>query len=186
MNDELWPIVSSAVTAAIGGGIALLTAYATNRANAVRERERHDRDMAKHREEMLRSRGEELYILFDQWSTDLQAHAYLHGSWISGRISRNEALEMVEKNIPPGRAIGRIELLTAAYFPTVKRYLAKFLKARDAANYIVGEQERRIRNSRVPEGSNSTFEDYQAACLDIDEAADAVKFAIVAELEKIQ
>lgn len=186
MTDDVWPIMSSAITAAMGGGIALLTAYVTNRANTVRERERHSRDMAKHREEILRSRGEELYTLFDQWSTDLQAHTVIHGSWISGKISRIEALDLFEKETSPGRALGRIELLAAAYFPTVKSQLAEFLKARDAANEIVGEYERQIRNDRVLTALKSPFREYQTACLKIAKGDEAVKLAILTELQKIR
>lgn len=137
MPDAWLPLISSVIGAAVGGTVAMLTARMTNRSNAVRERERYAAEQAKHRTDLLRSRAEELYILFDKWETDLSLYHMSQYSWISGKLTRAQALDMTNKHLPKERTTGRMEMLIHAYFQDVHVTYLSFLASRDNANKVI-------------------------------------------------
>ncbi|MCZ8408178.1 hypothetical protein O9649_10295 [Achromobacter dolens] len=149
MPEGLLALISPAISAAVGGAISMLTVYLTNRSNTARELERHKNELAKHRIELRRTRGEELFVLFDKWATDLHITHYAQHSWVSGIIQRQEGLDLLQKHMPGERTVGRIDMLLRTYFPEAIPAYEHFLKGRNSVNTIAATCEQQASTGEV-------------------------------------
>ncbi|MGE7085664.1 YtxH domain-containing protein [Achromobacter insuavis] len=176
---EAWvPLISTLIGAAVGGTVAMLTARMTNRSNAAREKERYAAEQTKHRTDLIRSRAEELYVLFEKWEADLKVYQFSQFSWICGKISRAEALDVASKHMPTDRNTGRMEMLVQAYFPEVSPAYASFLASRDMVNSVMAACGQ---HAGTPEATART----RAAMEESHERGAAVRQAILRQLRSL-
>lgn len=119
MNEQtpiLIPILASVIT----GLVALLAVFITNRFNLEKLRLEHAIDSDKTKSEVLRDRGEELYVGLSQWIEETsKIHLGLAGV-MTGNYGYKEFLVEVEKtNEKLSLGLSRLEMIVNIYFPEV-------------------------------------------------------------------
>ena len=125
------------LSAAVGGTVALASVYFTNRANMKRFDMEIERGEKRRRAEVLRDRGEDLYMLSEQWLINLAINYLGEARVMQGKLTYNQHLDLAhsqtEKN--PGN-FQRIALLIDVYFPSTRKAYDDVLLARTTLNKI--------------------------------------------------
>lgn len=178
MTDEqlidLVKTVSPLLGGGLGGGIALLGVSLTNRF-----------DTKKRRQEMLRVRGEELYILNEKWLNGLTGYFLRRASVMQGKSTYNEALDLdiAEGSRPQPHDFSRLEMLIDVYFPATRPAYDRVTAGRAALNKIASEHKRAYEKGDLD--GQGYLKPFQQAMKDVDEAGKALKEAILSELRSI-
>jgi hypothetical protein len=137
MAERYLTLITALLAAALGGGIALLTSYLTNRANLSRLKMELDHQSHQRKSELLRERGEELYELVDKWLKGLFGF-YLNRSFVmQGKISLDQSLDLeIQARKERTDNFGRIEMLIDVYFPTVRAQYDAVIAGRSELNNV--------------------------------------------------
>jgi hypothetical protein len=128
---------------AVGGAIAVFSVWLTNRSSAARERLKLDHDAAQRNAQLLRERGEELYVLVDKLLNEVAAYYIGRDSVMQGKLSYNQCLEMEiasRKENPVN--FSRVRLLIEVYFPTAREAYARTAGEREKFDKIAREHRR--------------------------------------------
>jgi len=130
--------LSAAVSAVVGAVVALVAVFLTNRANAKSAKTTRDHELHLRRQDLLRSRGEELYTLFELWLNRLVGYYFVKCSIMSGKLTYNQALDLEIKNNSEVKGDHvRIEMLIDVYFPELRGEYDAVIESRERANDIV-------------------------------------------------
>jgi hypothetical protein len=138
LTDGEMTAAVGAASALIAAAVAIAAAWLTNRANAKVAAAAREHELRLHHQEVLRSRGEELYTLWQQWLNRLYGYYIVKQSVMVGKISYNDALdlEIKDRDRHDGSHV-RIEMLIEVYFPRLRDQYTKVIKMRDEANEIL-------------------------------------------------
>ncbi len=132
--------VSAAVSTLVGAAVALLAVFLTNRANAKAARATRDHELQLRNQDLLRSRGEELYTLFELWLNSLTTYYFIKCSIMSGKLTYNQGLDLEIEKSDKGRGDHvRIEMLIEVYFPELQAAYNAVIESRERANDIVSQ-----------------------------------------------
>jgi len=142
--DQYITLITALLSAALGGFVALVSVFFTNRGNTARLKIQLDSEERKRKQDLLRGRGEELYELIDKWSTALFSYYMALPLVLQGTLSYNELLDFQIKQSEKGvdGNFARIEMLIDVYFPEVRSAYDDLIKGRDKINAIVLEHKR--------------------------------------------
>jgi hypothetical protein len=122
-------LTGNSISAALGGGIALLGVYLTNRRS---EQARHV--------ETLRARGEELYALNADFIKGLSSYFMRRIAVMCGNLTYNQLLDQeIEALKGKHYDLGRIEMLIDVYFSKARPAFDRLLQAREAMSEIALE-----------------------------------------------
>lgn len=162
-----------ALSTILGGGLALLGVYLTSRS-----------DTEKRRKEMLRGRGEELYVLNEKWLNGLCGYFLRRSSVMQGKLTYDQALEL---EIAEGRRnthdFSRIEMLIDVYFPSTRPAYDRVIAGRDTLNDIASQHKRAYETGDLDGGH--FHKPFLQAMQDIDKAGKSLKEAIIKDLRSI-
>lgn len=166
-------IVKTCIATALGGGLALFGVYLTSHFDA-----------KKRRDEMLRGRGEELYVLCDKWMNGLFAYALRLSSVMQGKLTYNQALDLeIAEGKERSLDFVRIEMLIDVYFPSVRPAYDSAAKVRDSLNVIANEHKRAYSQGDVD--GTPYLEPFLKEMRRIDSASAALKGAVIQGLRSI-
>lgn len=143
------------LSAVLGAAVALVAAILTNRANARAAGEARAHELAIRRQELNRSRGEELYTLLQTWMNGLWGYFFIKSNIMSGKLTYNEGLDLeIQGNKESKGQHVRIEMLIDVYFPELRASYDVLIKHREEAHDIVHVHRERY---RVGETDGSRF-----------------------------
>lgn len=173
-------------TAALSGLFAILGVlvggFASHILSLRREREarRHQLDAA--RQDLLRSRREELYALVAKWSLLISTNNLTFSSVMQGKLDYNDANDLLIKNAKDSPLdFNRIELLIEAFCPACREAYAKCLGARTLMNQVFTEFKREY-DTRGPYQPYNQLKAYITAGTTFEAASDTLKAVIVREV----
>jgi hypothetical protein len=117
---------------ALGGGLALFGVHLSSR-----------RSEKLRREEILRTRGEELYALNADFLKGLGSYFLRRVSVMYGNLTYNQMLDQEIDDLK-GRNLnlGRMEMLVDVYFANARPSFDRMMKARDTLNEVALEHKR--------------------------------------------
>lgn len=137
MAAEYLTLLTALLAAALGGGIALLTTFLTNRANTARLQLEHSHEAKRRKSELLRERGEELYELTDKWLKILAGHYIGRSIVMQGKMTYDQFIEgAVKIGKEHNVNFGRIQMLIDVYFPAVRPQYDAVLAGRTELNRV--------------------------------------------------
>jgi hypothetical protein len=96
-DNELTAVVGF-FGAFLGAAVALIAAILTNRSNTKSALINRTHELELRRQDLNRSRGEELYTLLQKWINAIQGYYLVKGSIMSGKLTYNQGLELEIKN----------------------------------------------------------------------------------------
>jgi len=137
MTDPYVTMLTALSSAFLGGGVALLGVFLTNRSNTDRLRIQLEHESQQKKADLLRSRGEELYELSEKWLNMFAAY-YLRRSFVmQGKLTYNQCLDMdIEEGNKASGNFVRIVMLVDVYFPATRTAHEEITKAREELNKI--------------------------------------------------
>ena len=132
VSPQTIEIVKTCIATALGGGLALFGVFLTSHFDA-----------KKRRDEMLRGRGEELYVLCERWVNGLFTLALRRSFVMEGKLTYNQVLDMeiAEGNQRPPD-FSRVEMLIDVYFPSVRSAYDQVAGVRESLNALVNQHKR--------------------------------------------
>ncbi len=129
-------IFLSLLASILGGALALGGVYLNNKWTSQRLTQQFSHERSTKKSELLRERGEELYMLFDQWLIGL-ANYYLNISAVmQGKITYNDHYDLMKQNVSKEFNYGRIEMLIDVYFSSIRPAYDAVILARTNLNKI--------------------------------------------------
>ncbi len=136
-ETNLSTILTSVSGAAIGAVIALTGVLLTNRSNTARLKMQLDHDAGQRKAQVLRDRGEELYVLVENWLNSFSGH-YLNISFVmQGKLTYDQALDLDKEALGrSGLQFSRIALLIDIYFPGSRSGYDQMINARTKVNKV--------------------------------------------------
>jgi hypothetical protein len=146
--DQYLTTLTALGSAVVGGAVALLGVFLTNRSNTARLALQLDRESRQRKADLLRDRGEELYELADKWLNKLAGY-YLRRSFVmQGKLTYNQVLDL---DIQEGREesvnFGRNEMLIDVYFPTTRPAYDSVIAGRTELNKVAAAHKRAYESS---------------------------------------
>ena len=121
MPNQLLTLATALTSAAIGGALALIGVWLTNRSSTARLELQLEHEADQRKAQIFRERGEELYVLTEQWLDGLTGYYLAKRSVMQGRLTYNQSLDL---EIADGKEnpvnFSRVELLINVYFPSVR------------------------------------------------------------------
>jgi hypothetical protein len=150
MADPYLTLLTGLSSAAIGGALALLSVFLTNRSNTTRLKVQLDHEFQQRKSELLRNRGEELYELSDKWLQMLAGY-YLRRCFVmQGKFTYNDCLDLdIKDGKEKSGNFGRIAMLIDVYFPSTRPAYDKIIESRTELNKIEGSYKRAYENGDV-------------------------------------
>lgn len=182
--DPYVTLITTLASAALGGAVALVGVFLTNRGNTNRLLAQLDHDNRKKKEELLRDRGEELYELVDKWINGILGHYLSRMSVMREKISYNESLDIDAKQLQgKGINFGRIEMLIDVYFPQMRAQYDVVISRRTKANQYVAEH--KFAYERGNTDGTKFLKPFTAAQVEMEAAADELKSLIVEQVRAV-
>ena len=182
MADPYITMITGLSAAVVGGALALLSVYFTNRSNTTRLKVQLEHESKQREIELLRNRGEELYELLDKWLKLLAGYYLRRTSVMQNKLTYNECLELDIKDGKENTSnYGRIAMLIDVYFPSTRSAYDKIIEYRTELNKIEGEFKRNYKNGEVD--GVPFIKSHVQSQISIDKAGEELKMLV---LEKIR
>lgn len=173
MTDaQIVDLIKTVVTPMLGGGLALLGVYFNSRV-----------DTKKRRQEMLRGRGEELYVLNEKWLNGLAGYCLGHAAVMQGKLTYNQVLDLDIADGAKNPDFSRIEMLIDVYFPAARTAYERVIAVRETMNKITSEHKRAYESGNLD--GRQYLESFNKAIDGINISGAALKEAILHELRSI-
>lgn len=172
------------LTALITAAVTLLGVLFTNLGNTARIRLQLEHERSLKKEELYRERLEELYVLFETWSTSLFIYYLPYISVMEGKISYNDALDQTIKQGSESSAdFHRLQMLVDIYFPEVKPEFNALLEYRSKTNDILSKHKLEYKNGNID--GHKFLKPFLASQNEIDAQAQEVKEKIIEQVKKV-
>lgn len=186
MTERYLTLVTALLAAALGGGIALLTSFLTNRANTARLKMEFNHQAHLRKSELLRERGEELYELTDRWLKML-AGFYIGRSFVmQGKMTYDQFLDSAIKTGKENAYnFGRIQMFVDVYFPAVRPQYDALLVGRTELNKVDSTHRRADARGDADADGEKFLGPYVQAQKVIEEAGEAMKKRIIECIQDI-
>lgn len=123
--------------------VATLTGiFITNQANNERLRLQLKHEQNEKQNELIRSKLEELYVLFKKWDASISQVYLTRTSVMAGKLDYRSALE-INKDVGEKSTVdfSRLEMLIDLYFPKLKSDYIKVIEVRGVVNKIMLEHD---------------------------------------------
>ena len=134
MPEQLITAISSSLA---GGIIALAGVLLNNRSSTARLKAQFDHDDALRKAQVLRERGEELYVLIAKWLNTFAGHYLGVAAVMQGKLTYNQCLDLdIETLSNKSLEFSRIELLVDIYYPSTRKAYDEVMAGRSNVNEI--------------------------------------------------
>jgi hypothetical protein len=181
MSESYVTLITTLTSAGVGGAVALVSVYLTNKGNTVRQDAQLAHQAKIGHAELLRDRGEELYELIDTWLNGLFGSYMIKASIMQGKLTYNEGLDIELKN---GKAnsgnYGRIQMLIDVYFPAVREQCDRVLSLREATNKHVILHKRAYERGETD--GTAFLKAFTTDQLSLEAAAEKLKEAVIEQV----
>jgi hypothetical protein len=182
--DQYTTLITALASAAVGGAVALVGVYFTNRGNTARLNAQLDHEVRRRREELLRTRGEELYELIDKWLHGLFGHYLSKAFVMQGKLTYDQALDLDLKNGKSSSGnFGRIEMLIDVYFPTLRQQYNLVISHREATNKHVIAHKLSYEKGQVD--GTKFLQPFNTDQLALENAAEKLKAMIIEQVRAV-
>lgn len=184
VREQYITLLTPLLSAALGGVVALASVYFTNRSNTKRIQLQLDREEQRRKAEVRRDRGEELYMLTEQWLNGLATNYLTQASVMQGKLAYNQYLDLVISNGEKDAVnFPRIALLVDVYFPSTREAYDDVIITRTTLNKISGAHRRAYEGGEI-DGTRflKPFVEAQKA---LEAAGDVYKRQIVESIRAI-
>ena len=172
------PTLTILASAAIGGLMALLGVYITNRSSLDRLKFQIDQEASQRNNNLLREKGEELYELMDKWLIAITCNGLNLSAVMQGKLTYNQYLDLlIEGNQSNQLNFGRIEMLIDVYFPTVRENYDHLIKRRDQINKIESAHKQAYKSGNTD--GTQYLDSYTKAQLAMGDQGDILKQKII-------
>lgn len=128
--------LTALIAAIFTAAVALAGVYLTNRGNAQRLAAQLDHELREKRAELVREKGEELYVLTGAWLNELATNYLRVATVMKGTLSYRDYIELTLKRGDPDYDFNRLRMLVDIYFSQLKESFARVLEARSRLNAI--------------------------------------------------
>jgi hypothetical protein len=126
------------VTGFITAVATLVGIFITNQANNERLRLQLKYEQNEKQKELIRSKLEELYVLFKKWSMNISTVYLTQTGVMAGKLDYKSALEIQKDGGDKSKVdFDRLGMLIDLYFPRLKSDYGKVIEVRDVANKIM-------------------------------------------------
>lgn len=120
---------SAIVAAVLTSGIAFLGVSYTNRENRRRMLSQHDHERSLRKDELVRERAEELYVIVKKWCSTMISDHFPYVRVMRGQFSYNDALDMTlasgeKRKYDPDR----MHMICDIYFPDLSKPINDLLE----------------------------------------------------------
>lgn len=150
MAGQYATMVIALSSAVVGGTVALLGVFLTNRSNTTRLKMQLEHESLQRGAELLRSRGEELYELADKWLNMLAGNYLRVSAVMQGRLTYNQCYELaIQEGKENSFNFGRIEMLIDVYFASTRSAYDKIIDGRTELNKIETEYKRSYKGGDI-------------------------------------
>ena len=182
MSEAYIALGSALGGAAAGGILTLVGTLLSNRSSEKRLKEQFDHEASQRKAELLRQRGEELYVAAHRWVHELAGIHIARLSVMRGELTYNQALDLdikhgEQREDRVTEMFNRIELLVDAYFPSTRPAYDKLIQCRDRLAEI--EAAYKAAYKRGDEGGSNYLKPYTQAQLDTSEAGESFKARVL-------
>lgn len=137
MPSQFLTLVTALASAVVGGALTVVGVWLTNRSSTARLRLQLGHEVDQRKAQILRERGEELYVLVEGWLNGLAGYYLRKRLVMRGDLTYNESIDLGkadEKENPVN--FGRLELLVNVYFPSASDAYKRTIHSRDAFDDI--------------------------------------------------
>lgn len=133
-------IIIALTSGFIGGAAAIIGVYFTNRSNEARLKKQLEYEEHRRKADLLRERGEELYLLTDKWMHAMAGYQLRRYSVILGKLTYNQCNDLeIKAGQDKSYNFGRIEMLIDVYFPLARKEYDEVISSRNALNEVLAE-----------------------------------------------
>lgn len=120
---------SAIVAAILTSGVAFIGVSYTNRENRKRMLVQHDHERSLRKDELVRERAEELYVIVKKWCGTMISDHFPYVRVMKGQLSYNNALDMTlasgeKREFDPDR----MHMICDIYFPDISKEIDSLLK----------------------------------------------------------
>lgn len=137
MTDPYVTMLTGLLSAAVGGTLALLSVFFTNKSNTTRLKVQLDHESQQRKVELLRNRGEELYELSDKWLKMFAGYYLRRSAVMQNKLTYNECFDLdIKEGKERSDNYGRIAMLIDVYFPSTRPAYDKINENRMELNKI--------------------------------------------------
>lgn len=182
--NQYLTLITALASASVGGVVAFVGIYLTNKGNNFRLKLQIDREEMRNEKRILRDRGEELYELVDRWLNNLAGHYLSLNSVMQGKLKYNQFLDLqIEQAKNNSYNFGRIEMLIDVYFPSSKPSYNEILKHRTELNEI-SRLHKKDYELGLTDGTKY-IQPYIQAQVNIEESGNALKQQLIELIRNI-
>ena len=179
-------IITPLLSVLLGSLLTLLATYLSNRSNDRRTKMQMSFEAANRKTEVLRERGEELYLLAQRWLHGFVGRYLNLRSVMKGDMTYNQFLDghiLNQKELAAKFELGRMELLIDAYFPQTKLAYIGVGITRDEIAKIENSHKNQYRSGAIDgSGYLATWDD---AHNQFEEAGTRFKQSILDSIKEI-
>src|ERR1019366_6406764 len=136
MNQQYITLIAALSSVLVGSLLTLLSSHFTNRSAEKRLQKQLQHEADQRQQELLRTRGEELYTLTSTWLKMIATHHIRKTYVMLGNITYDQALDLEVKDDKHLLDFERIGLLVDVYFPSARSAYDAVLAVRDERNEI--------------------------------------------------
>lgn len=183
LANQILGSIDAVGAALLGGLIALLGVYLTNRHNATVVRAQQLNDRARETSNLLRERGEELYVHTHKWLGNLTAFYFRRNAVMRGQISMADLTDMELEDLKDAHDITRLEMLIDVYFKQIRPAYDEVVAARDYVNKIWAAFELRHRTGDID--SDPYIQSFLKAHSSVAHKGDDLKTKIVEAIRSV-
>lgn len=178
MPEIPFSALTALVSAIITATITLIGVWLNNRSNTYRLKLQLEDSRLTKRDEILRDRLEELYLLSEKWVNALSSNYYPYFSVMKGEMSYNQALDMTIEQCKNNTCdFNKINMLIDLYFHDIKLHYDEVCEARSKANLILDEHKKEYKSGNTD--GRSYLKPLNVAHYEIAEKGEALKCAII-------
>lgn len=184
MVDPYVTMLTGLSSAAVGGALALLSVFFTNRSNTKRLKVQLEHESQQRKIELLRNRGEELYELSDKWLNALAGYYLRRSSVMQNKLTYNQCIDLdIKEGKDNSYNYGRIEMLIDVYFSSTRSAYDKIIEYRTELNKIEISFKRKYENGEL---DGATFiTPYVKTQLSLEKAGEEFKMLVLQEIRTL-
>jgi hypothetical protein len=185
MNQQYVTLIAALLSVLVGSLLTLLSSHFTNHSAEKRLQKQLKHEAHQRQQELLRTRGEELYAVTSAWLRMIVTHHMRKTYVMLGNITYDQAVDLELKADKPLPDFERIGLLVDVYFPSVRSAYDVVLAVRDERNEIEMTFDRDYKRNGPSERHKEFLPAFGKELLTLEKSVNTLKKQIVESLRSI-